>query len=269
MKNAEGPLFSVVIPTYNPGAKIIPTLESVVTQTPKSLREILIIDGASTDGTLERLRSYRDCANIISERDHGIYDAMNKGINVARGRFLYFLGAGDRLRPNVLAEVAAVLDPFITSPDKLVLAYGNVCWGTAGKIYAGRFHRSKLLHSNICHQAAFYSRELFERLGQFSNDYPVCADYEFNLRCFGSSAVKKVYFDRVVADYEAVGVSSSSAGYDRRFFADFSRLIRKYFGIRYWAYLNFVRRPRALLRAVLRRLINSVTSIFRGTGGRF
>ncbi len=87
------PLISIITITFNAEKCILPTLESVYRQTYRNYEHI-IIDGASTDGTLTEARKYPDL-RILSERDKGLYDAMNKGLDMARGRYLLFLNAGD------------------------------------------------------------------------------------------------------------------------------------------------------------------------------
>lgn len=85
------PLISIITITFNAEKCILPTLESVYRQSYRNYEHI-IIDGASTDGTLTEARKYPDL-RILSERDKGLYDAMNKGIDMARGRYLLFLNA--------------------------------------------------------------------------------------------------------------------------------------------------------------------------------
>ncbi len=214
-------LFSVVITTFNCVAKLDGTVQSVLGQSGVTL-ECLVIDGGSTDGTLDRLRSFGERVRWISEADAGIYDAMNKGIGLAVGRFLYFLGAGDRLRPGVLALVAAEAGrrPPGTKP---VLLYGNVVWSRHKRPYDGRFHRFKLLRRNLCHQAIFYERSIFARSGLYHTKYRWLADWAFNLRCFNDRGIEKHYLPLSIADYEGGGESNLT--YDRAFHDDFRSLV--------------------------------------------
>src|SRR5690348_3752223 len=99
------PLISVITPTLNSGAKIAATVASVLSQK-KELYEFLIVDAVSTDDTLDHVRAHGSALRWVSEPDEGIYDALNKGIRLTSGEFLYFLGAGDRLLPGVLEAVA-------------------------------------------------------------------------------------------------------------------------------------------------------------------
>src|SRR5437867_11736008 len=152
------PLISVITPTFNSGAKIAATVASVLSQK-KELYEFLIIDGGSTDGTLAHLRAQGSALRYLAEPDEGIYDAMNKGIRLTGGRFLYFLGAGDRLLPGMLEAVAAEIRklPCQGKTSRPTLLYGNVDWSSYSRPYDGRFNRFKLLRRNICHQASSIS----------------------------------------------------------------------------------------------------------------
>src|SRR5260221_9607043 len=94
---------SVITPTLNPGPKLEATINSVLAQKAE-LFEYIIVDGGSTDETLSLVRKYGKRLTWVSKKDRGVYDAMNKGIKMARGDYLYFLGAGDHLRENILAK---------------------------------------------------------------------------------------------------------------------------------------------------------------------
>ena len=216
------PLISVITPTFNSGAKIAATVASVLSQQ-KGLYEFLVIDGGSTDDTLAHLRAQGPALRYVSEPDEGIYDAMNKGIRLTSGKFLYFLGAGDRLLPGVLEAVAAEIRklPCQGQTSQPTLLYGNVDW-CSSRPYDGRFNRFKLLRRNICHQAIFYQRSVFERLGFYNTKYPSLADWEFNIRCFNDRGIRKRYIPLRIANYEGGGKSATTL--DPAFCAELSRL---------------------------------------------
>jgi glycosyltransferase involved in cell wall biosynthesis len=217
------PLISVVTPTLNSEAKIAATVASVLSQR-KGLYEFLVIDGGSTDGTLAHLRAQGSALRYVSEPDEGIYDAMNKGIRLTSGTFLYFLGAGDRLLPGVLEAMAAEIRklPCQGQTSRPTLLYGNVEWSSYSQPYDGRFNRSKLLRRNICHQAIFYQRSVFERLGFYNTKYLSLADWEFNIRCFNDRGIRKRYIPLRIADYEGGGKSATTP--DPAFWAELLRL---------------------------------------------
>jgi glycosyltransferase involved in cell wall biosynthesis len=221
---AQGPpVVSVVVPTFNPGPDLEPTLDSVLCQTFPDF-EILVIDGGSTDGTVETLRRFGDRIECwISEPDRGVYDAYNKGIGLSRGEWIYFLPAGDRLTsPDLLRRIFAV-------PPSGLMVYGNVRISGTGTIYDGRFTRHKMCRRNICQQAIFYHRDLFRRLGPFDLRYPVLADRVFNYRCFGSSWVRPEYRDLVIAEYKSGGLSERVE--DLAYVADRYRIMRESLGL--------------------------------------
>jgi len=165
-----------------------------------------VLDSISGDGTValaEAAAREDPRIHVRSERDAGIYDAMNKGIRLAKGGWVYFLGADDELfdasvLSTMLAEVNTACD----------ILYGNVLRVPRQDIYDGPFDLGKLLTRNICHQAIFYRRELLERLGGFDLRFPILADWEFNLRCMLDPTVRFRHVDEVVARFRLGGAST-------------------------------------------------------------
>jgi glycosyltransferase involved in cell wall biosynthesis len=202
------PLISIITVVYNGAATLEKTIQTVLAQTYDSF-EYIIVDGGSTDGTLAILDTYRaHIAKYVSEPDKGVYDAMNKGIRMASGHWLFFLGADDILYDNeVLASVAGALGdgPLAPPPD---LLYGNVVSPSYKGIYDGQFTFEKLLSKNISHQAIFYKRQLFDRIGNYNLHYKAYADWAFNIRCFADQGIRTAYLDRVVAEFGEGGISS-------------------------------------------------------------
>lgn len=224
----DAPLFSVISATYNCREKLRLTLDSVLCQD-DACYEYVVVDGNSSDGTLDEIQSRGDRVRWISEKDDGVYDAMNKGIRMARGRFLYFIGAGDTLRPDALRRVAACIAAGgLAHSREPVFLYGDVFSEAMGKVYGGPFNKIKIGLFNICHQAIFYDRRIFQRLDGYDLQYRILADHELNLRCFGANWLRKVRIDEVVADYEAAGLSSAS---DEVFCTAQASLIRKHLGL--------------------------------------
>lgn len=211
-------LLSIITPTFNCGAKIGRTINSVLFQN-RDLFEYIIVDGGSTDDTLSAVEQSMGDFQLISEKDQGAYDAMNKGIKTASGKYLYFLGAGDCLRPRALEAVKSVIPD-----DDFSLVYGNVYWVDKAAIYDGEFSKEKLkTFNNICHQAIFYGRSIFEMLGNFDLRFPVLADYAFNIKCFGDDRIIKRYVDYVFADFEGGGMSCQQK--DLNFIREYPRLV--------------------------------------------
>ena len=217
--------FTIITATRDAAAKIEGTIESVMSQD-RSLFEYLVVDGGSTDDTLPILAGYGDALSVISGSDHGIYEAFNKGIARARGRFLYFLGAGDRMRPGVLARVAERLPA-----HEHALVYGNAWCVRPGNVHNGKFTKGDLVIRNICHQAAFYGRDVFNLLGPYPLRYPINADWFMNIRCFGDPRIDVTFIDEIIADYEGGGASEGRA--DSPFIRDLPTLIRQSLGWKY------------------------------------
>jgi glycosyltransferase involved in cell wall biosynthesis len=210
------PLITIVIPTYNSEKCIEACINSVVSQTYNNI-ELLIVDGLSTDDTINVVNSYMakyHYIRVISERDKGIYDAMNKGVELARGEWIYFLGSDDSFFDNKVLEDVAIR---LINSDIDVL-YGDVFVTDWNKTYDGEFTFHKIQSLNICHQSIFCRKNVIESFGFFNLKYKSLADYDFNLKWFFSSKIKNMYFDRIITRYSMGGFSE--AFYDEAFYRD-------------------------------------------------
>ncbi len=203
------PLVSIITVVFNGERTLEATIRSVESQTLAD-REYIVVDGGSKDATVSILKRHTDTVTRwISEPDKGIYDAMNKGIRMAEGEWLYFLGSDDCF------ENAAVLaDIFSGSVPDVDLLYGDVISPSYRGRYDGEFTRDKLLGRNISHQAAFYRKRIFDRLGEYDLRFRTHADWDFNLRCFGDPAFRAHYTGVLVASF---GADGASAGHDLTF----------------------------------------------------
>ncbi|HLZ86101.1 MAG TPA: glycosyltransferase family 2 protein, partial [Puia sp.] len=202
----QTPLLTIIMPTFGAEKTLQESLDSVLRQDFRDW-ELLIMDGGSTDGTLGLARGAagKDTRiRVFSEKDKGVYDAMNKGIHQARGEWLYFLGSDDQLHDD------KVLSTVLSMPDtvRYDLLYGNVVGASYKGVYDGVFDYTKLLGKNLSHQAAFYRLTLFRRLGDYDLRYKAYADWEFNIRCFSAEGVRIRYIDVIVARFGADGLSS-------------------------------------------------------------
>jgi glycosyltransferase involved in cell wall biosynthesis len=174
------PVVSVVTVVRNGAAVLARCLESVAGQTCPGVEHI-VVDGASTDGTVALLQSWNGrIARWTSGPDRGIYDAMNKGIAMARGEWIHLLNADDRYAsPRALAEALAVLDPARTNAFPVWLDYPE---GDA------RLHRPsggwprQLLSPAILHPGLIVHRSQYEAVGTFDDSFALAADHDFILR---------------------------------------------------------------------------------------
>lgn len=194
------------MPTYNSADTIEIALKSIIHQTFKDI-EVLIIDGLSSDETIEIAKTFQleyPQIKIISEEDKGIYDAMNKGIGIAKGEWVYFMGSDDTLYETNTIE-------YFLNTERIKnfeVLYGNVYSTRFGGVYDGEFTYSKLSTKNICHQSIFFRKSIFKSIGDFNLKYKAHADWDHNIRWFFSSKISKLYVDQVVANYADGGFSS-------------------------------------------------------------
>lgn len=205
------PFFSIIIPSFNSSLTITRCINALLNQTFKDF-EIIVVDGGSTDATLPLLAeqySNNSRVKIYCQKDSGIYDAMNKGISYSRGKWLYFLGSDDELyQDDVLQEVYAKL-----STSEFDFAYGSVKvvgdvkWAKDGTIYDGEYDDVKITKQNICHQAIFYGSHIISKFGKYDLKFPLCADWDINLRVWPKS--RKLYLDMIVAKFFSGGASTS------------------------------------------------------------
>jgi glycosyltransferase involved in cell wall biosynthesis len=220
-------LISIIIATFNAGRYLKDCLASIREQPFKDL-EILVIDGGSTDDTIEILKGMNDPRlSWTSGPDAGIYDAMNKGIRMAKGRWCYFLGADDRLLPG-FSELAARLK------DENAVYYGNSepYYGDSGEtplLLTGKFSKYRLAKHCMNHQAIIYPTKAFSKY-QYELRYKVCADYALNIRLWGDRAFKKIFHPVSIVRYDMTGFSAVNVVNDIPFKKDKLQIIRESMG---------------------------------------
>lgn len=190
MHNHVHPKFSIITVTYNAGAVLEDTIQSVITQTYRNV-EYIIVDGGSKDHTLDIINRYREHIHtLVSEPDKGLYDAMNKGIRLATGDYLCFLNAGDELHED---DTLQLMVHSITGTELPDVLYGE----TAIVDEEGHFLRMRRLSTPenlnwksfkdgmlVCHQAFFPRRELAE---PYDLRYRFSADFDWCIRIMKKS----------------------------------------------------------------------------------
>lgn len=205
---------SVVTAVYNRKDTVGEALDSVFCQTHPSI-ESVVIDGASTDGTRQILETYRDRIDVlVSERDGGIYDALNKGIRHATGDVVGFLHADDVLAgPDVLARIAqAFEDPRIDA------VYGDlkyVAHGDLGKVIrhwkSGEYRPSMLRNGWMPPHPTFYvRRSVYAQHGGFDMNLRIAADYDSVLRFLALGRISLAYIPSVLVLMRVGGASNAS-----------------------------------------------------------
>jgi glycosyltransferase involved in cell wall biosynthesis len=218
-RSAARPLVSVITTTFNAGSMLARCLESVAAQTLPGVEHI-VVDGGSTDGTVEVLRAWDErLGGWVSERDRGIYDAMNKGVALARGERLFFLGADDVLAgPDVLSRC----EPHLRSDASVV--YGDIRYPD-GHLFRSGAGRRLLLSNTIHHQGAFYAARVFDGW-RFDTSLRIVADYDLNLRLYRRGE-RFVRTDVVVAECGDAGASNVRVGES---FREMNRVRRRHVG---------------------------------------
>ena len=214
---------SVVVVTYNCGPIIKNVIDSFAAQSYPN-KELIVIDGGSKSDTLEFLIHYKELFScFISEPDNGVYDAMNKGLGLASGDFLIFMGADDHFISNdVLEEVVKHI------VDDNHIYYGDVYRNLRNDLYRGKFNKYLLACENICHQAIFYPKSVYKN-NRYDLNYPIHADYIYNIRLW--NIVTFEYIPICVSYFNCKGLSGSGNDkdkYSRAFFQE----IRKNLGIK-------------------------------------
>lgn len=205
---------SVITAVYNCQKTISQAIDSVLSQTHSAV-ESIVIDGASTDGTLKILEPYRQRLGLlISECDRGIYDALNKGITHATGDIVGFLHADDVFEDNeVLAKVAAAFqDPTIDA------VYGDLVYvrhNDIGQVIrywkSGHYDEAAFSRGWMPPHPTFYVRRaVYERLGGFDTRYRIAADYDTVLRFLAVGKIRAAYIPEVLVRMRAGGISNRS-----------------------------------------------------------
>lgn len=217
---------TIVTICYNAQACIESTLRSIDSQTEKDF-EYLIIDGASKDNTLDLVRKITPYARIVSEPDHGIYDAMNKGLAYAKGDYVWFMNAGDRIySPETLSKISKLLDskPDILYGDTMIVGDHGEELGLRRlrppKELSWKCFKNGML---VCHQAFIVKKTLAP---EYDTSYRFSADFDWCIKCL-KSAGSVVNSNLVLARYLKEGATTRNhrASLKERF-----RIMSKYYG---------------------------------------
>jgi glycosyltransferase involved in cell wall biosynthesis len=229
----KGLRITIVTVVLNSRDLLVKTLESITNQTYPNT-EFIVIDGGSTDGSLDIIKRYAEkIETLIVEPDRGIYDAMNKASDPATGDFLIFMNAGDSFfSHNSISEfVQKVL-------CKEAIYYGDAIYSdsTLDKYYwrGGSFTKYRLAKTNICHQTIFYPKKVYKS-NFYTFQYKMFADWAYNIKLFRINSF--VYLNQTIAYYDSTGLSASRR--DIAFEKAQKLMILKYLGFDSILYLIF------------------------------
>lgn len=204
---------SIITVVYNNKETIKDAIDSVLSQTYKNI-EYIIIDGASTDGTIEIIESYGDkITTFISEPDRGLYDAMNKGLALATGDVVGILNSDDFYMDECVIEKIMKI---FTSQDiqsvfaDLVYVKPDNLQKVVRHYDSSHFTPSKFAYGWMpAHPTFFVKREVYQKYGLFKTDYKIAADYELLVRFLGRYGVSYFYLNEVIIKMRTGGVSTS------------------------------------------------------------
>lgn len=205
----DSPLISLITVTLNAEKDIARCIQNVANQSYSNI-EHLIIDGLSTDNTIEIVKEYAQKyphIRYISEKDSGVYDAMNKGIDLAKGEWIYFLGADDLLAAdNVLEKIFSnkqflnidfLVGSVLILSTKLYINYAKV-----------KFDTWFCLTESVNHQALITNKDTFRKVGKFDTSYKLSADNRFFYEALKQGATYQ-YTDTDIAHFAGTGLSSA------------------------------------------------------------
>ena len=195
---------SIITINLNNVKGLTKTIESVVSQTFADY-EYIIIDGGSTDGSVEIIKQYADKITYwVSEPDRGVYHALNKGIEQAKGEYCYFLNSGDWILQNSGLQYV-----FDKNPVEDIL-YCDVLHGKKKCIYPDKLSMYFFFETTITHQASFIKRSLFSTYGLYNEKYKIVSDWEFWLKTIIKGQCSYLHIPFLLVYYDIEGMSWTS-----------------------------------------------------------
>lgn len=215
------PRITVITSVLNGGKYLEDTIISIIKQSYKNI-EYIIIDGGSSDNTVSIIEKYtKNISYWISEPDYGIYDAWNKGLKVATGDWIAFLGSDDVYLENAVSDYVDIINSssienleFISSKVSLVDNQLNVK-RVIGKSWNWKDFKK---YMNVVHVGSMHSKRLFQRLGEYNHlEYKIVGDYEFLLRA--GKHLNAAYLDDITVLMRIGGISNSVKVYDETYLA--------------------------------------------------
>jgi glycosyltransferase involved in cell wall biosynthesis len=231
-------MISVVTIVFNGENEIEKTILSVLQQSYKDF-EFIVVDGGSKDGTVGIIKKYNSgITSWVSEKDNGIYDAMNKGVRMARGEYIIFMNGGDRFYESHTLEMMA--ETLISELDKIII-YGDAEIVTKNGTYIQyQRERHRDPTKSIVHQSMFVKRSYLLQ-NPYDVNFSVMADYDNLLKLSIKHPEKLLYVNRTVCIYNKFGVSSKPL---YQYFSEYYRIAFKRMPFAKWIYFNLYIFPR-------------------------
>lgn len=250
--------YSIITVCFNEASNIRRTCESIRSQTVNDF-EWIVIDGGSTDETLNILGEYQDqISYLVSEPDDGIYYAMNKGIMKATGEYLLFLNGGDCFASEQVLELVK------RAPRKDILYGDLILVGNDGKRKTKTFpdilKDNYLMSEWMPHPSSFFCKRLFERYGLYDDSFRIAADYEYFVRVLFQKKATSYHLNAPLAEFRMDGISCQAKSQEllkkerhlirKRYFSTYRRSFKSFRrDIRYFFIGFFVKRQASLVGA--------------------
>lgn len=250
---------SVITINYNDALGLEKTIQSVSSQNFKDF-EFLVIDGGSIDNSLDIIQEYQSTIDYwVSEKDTGIYNAMNKGIKASKGNYLLFLNSGD-----ILSGITAIED-FITHKDfGGDIIYGDYQYEVGQKIFPDQLTPLFFVRTSLPHQSTFFKREVFDKMGLYDEHYRIVADRGFYIKCFLSNQFVFKHINYPLSIFDLSGMSNDPLHKEKQA-SENEKMFQENYGIYYEDYkkmnllisqLNQARRE--TVSGIMKRIVNKI-----------
>lgn len=205
-------LISIITINYNNASGLQKTIDSVVSQSFQDF-EFIVVDGNSTDKSVDVIKQHTRVNEWVSEKDNGIYDAQNKGVLKAKGQYLLFLNSGDILVNNqILQKVSTVL------LGGKSFYYGNLIL-EKNSVKENHFALKEIdmdfmLNSTFWHPCVFIKSDLFKSFGLYNTSFKIAGDYEFFIRCLLKPNISTEYINEFITEFDGDGISNDASQTD-------------------------------------------------------
>ena len=212
MKENTFPKLSIITVTYNSEKYLEQTILSIINQKYPNL-EYIIIDGDSSDNTIEIIKKYEDSITYwVSERDNGIYDAINKGILVSTGKFIGIINSDDWYEENAFN---LILDNILNENSEIIHGVLRL-WDNENIIGLQGYTSNFLENGMISHPTCFINRDLYINISLYDTQYRIAADYDFMLKCYLTNKIKFSYQENIIANFRLSGISNNDTKLRRK-----------------------------------------------------
>lgn len=258
------PLLSIITINYNDVNGLEKTINSVINQTFQDF-EYIIIDGGSSDKSIELIQGNNDRINYwVSEKDSGVFNAMNKGIKVAHGTYLLFLNGGDVLNGD------SALQDFISSPDfEGDIIYGDYKFDKGGKVYPDKLTPLFFMRSSLPHQSTFFKKTVFDTMGYYDESYKIVSDRAFFIKCFFSNQFVFKHVNYFLSVFDLSGISNDS-NFTLKKNEEDDAVFKEYYGVFYEDYKAMIslqhqlnQAKRETVKGIFIRIVNKIKHLCR------